>query len=128
MSERQLIENEPMLKLIKKNQRSIRLYGLPGVKDIQDSKGSPFDSLIKVSIVKYHTRTLSAQLQGYDLQIGLRGSFQNFATSECTSSKGDLLNKRVFADSLPNGVAFIEKGPVISKKLIRVLMKGILIP
>ena len=52
-----MIERAPMLELIKKKSMSIKIYRL---KDIQDPKGSPFDSLIKVSIVEYHTRTLSA--------------------------------------------------------------------
>ena len=107
MSDRQLIENTPILELIwKKNQCRVKIYK---PKYIQDSNGSPLRSLIKVSIVKYHTRTLSAQFQWYDLQIGLWRGFQDFASSESASSKGDLLNKGVFADSLPNGVALIDK-------------------
>ena len=62
--ERQLIEYAPMLALNLKIQCPVGMYTL---KDIQDSNGSPFDSLIKVSIIKYHTRTLSSQFQCYDL-------------------------------------------------------------
>ena len=90
----------------KNNQGRVKIYK---PKHIQDSNGSPLRSLFKVSVVKHHTRTLSAQFQWYDLQIGLWRGFQNFATSESASSKGDLLNKGVFADSLPNGVALIDK-------------------
>ena len=62
MSKSQLIEYAPMLELIekKKNQYAVRVYRL---KDTQDPNGSPFDSLIKVGIVKYNTRALSAQFQ-----------------------------------------------------------------
>ena len=84
--------------------------------------------LIKVSIIKYHTRTFSAQFQSHDLQIGLCWGFQNFATCQSASSKGDLLDKWVFADSLPNGVALIEKRSGDQPKNDQSLVKGMLIP
>lgn len=120
-------EHAPMLLLLKKKKSMTCYIQYTTLKDIQDSKGSPFNSLIDVSVVKNHTRTLSAQFQRHVLQIGLRRGFQNFATSEGASSKGDFLNKRMFTDSLPNGMAFMKKFNWLSAKLIRVKVKGMLI-
>ena len=44
----------------------------------------------------------SAQFQSHDLKIGFWRGFQKFATCQSASSKRNLLNKWVFADSFPN--------------------------
>ena len=77
--------------------------------DAQDTKGSPVHGLLQVCVVKDDIGALSAQFQGYVLQVALGRCFQDLAPDECRTSEGDFLDLHVMSDSIANSVSVADE-------------------
>lgn len=74
--------------------------------DVQDSSGSPFQSLLQIRIIKNNRRTLPSQFKRNLFQIRLRSCLKYFTSSESASRERNLLNPWVLSNGLARGISY----------------------